>query len=68
MSHQSYIMGTRIVGVCYVLHCTGRPYSQNTLSLCWECNLLSYAPLFIEETMVYYCQIFHWYYGCVPSS
>ena len=36
----SPILGTCIVGVCCVLHCTGRPHSQNTMSLCWECNLL----------------------------
>ena len=32
MSHQSDILGTCIVGVCYVYHCTGTPYSQNTVS------------------------------------
>ena len=34
------LLGTRIVGVCCVLYCTGRPHSQNTMSVCWECNLL----------------------------
>ena len=36
----SPILGTCIVEVCCVLHHTGKPYSQNTVSLCWECNFL----------------------------
>ena len=33
-------LGTCIVGFCCVLHCTSRPHIRNTMSLCWECNLL----------------------------
>ena len=39
------ILGTCIVGVCCVLHRTCRPHSQNTMSLCWECNLLLYVKV-----------------------
>ena len=35
----SPILGTCVVGVCCVLHCTCSPHSQNTMPLCWECTL-----------------------------
>jgi len=49
----SPILGTCIVGVCCVLHCTGRPHSQNTMSLCWECNLLLCVPLILIDVVVF---------------
>jgi len=51
VSHQSDILGTCIVGVCYVYHCTGTPYSQNTVSgTPYSQNTVSATP-YIQNTV-----------------
>ena len=62
------LLGTCIAGVCCVLYCTGRPHSQNTMSVCWECNLLFLCATIYSLKKLRFIVNFHWYYGCVPSS
>ena len=61
-------LGTFVAGFCCVLRCNSRPHSQNTMSHCWECNLLfvgtsiySLKKLWytiVEFSMVFWLRIF----------